>query len=251
MEEDVFVTALPSDAWFRVFPGARISDVLAYVNNTWEWLCRTFAAAVSFDHDETGLTDNLCEALSNDDRRLGNWMDCDFEPETWELRRGADGRTTRVARADIRVILGAPGTPHLIFEFKKLDGSTAGRWRYCFDGINRFIEGKYAVGHPIGIMCGFSPNDLSAEAAAMAAYIVQEEYARRLCCIPNEAGSMVTAPSAINPIWARFDTNHQRPGLVPNDPITLLHALLPCPPAVPRPVKPGPRHRKRAATAGA
>ena len=205
--------ATPTDVWFEVFPGPCISDVLAYVVSTWDWLQRTFPATVSFDSDEPELTDNLCEALEDRDRRRVNGIDCDFQAENWEFRRGPDGRVTRIARTDVRVILGAPGTPHLVLEFKKLDGSTDGRWRYCFDGMNRFVEGKYAVGHPHGVMCGFSPNDLTGEAAALAAYIAQEEYARRLRCISDGAGRVVAAPSQANPACAEFDTNHDRSGV--------------------------------------
>jgi hypothetical protein len=222
------MTAAPSDAWFDVFPGPRIPQILAYVAETWDWLHHTFGAAVSFDRDETELTDNLCEALEDRDRRRAYGIDCDFQPETWELRRGADGCTTRIARADIRVMLGAPGTPHLVVEFKKLDGSADGRWRYCFDGMNRFVEGKYAVGHAHGVMCGFSPNDLAGEARALATYIAQEEYARRLCCIADSAGQIVTAPSQVDPAHAKFDTNHDRRGIGAGEPILLLHTLLPC-----------------------
>ena len=45
---------------------------------TWDWLLRTFADAVAFEHDEPTLTDNLCEALADRDRRLASRMDCDF-----------------------------------------------------------------------------------------------------------------------------------------------------------------------------
>jgi hypothetical protein len=238
------MSMLPSDVWLRVFPAPRISDVLAYVHATWDWLRATFATAVSFDHDETALTDNLCDALGDEDRRFAHRMDCDFQAETWEFRRGGDGQTTRVARADIRVILGAPGTPHLVLEFKKLDGSSNARWRYCFDGMSRFVEGKYAVGHAFGVMCGFSPHDLAAEASKLAAYIGQHEYARNLCCILNNLGEVVTKPSAIDPIWARFDTSHERPSVVPNDPIILLHALLPCPPSASPPARIPKRKRR-------
>lgn len=219
----------PSDVWFEVFPGPRIPDVLAYVAGTWDWLQRTFASAVSFEQGETDLTDNLCEALEDRDRRRTNGIDCDFQPETWELRRGADGRTTRIARADIRVMLGVPGTPHLVIEFKKLDGSSDNRWRYCFDGMNRFIEGKYAVGYSHGVMCGFSPNDLTAEAEAIAAYIAEENYSRRLCCIEDAGGNLIISPSQADPSWAKFDTNHNRPGVGTGAPIVLLHTFLPCP----------------------
>ena len=121
------MTVAPSDAWLSVFPAPRIPDVLAYVGATWDSLLRTFADAVAFEHDEPTLTDNLCEALADRDRRLASRMDCDFQAETWELRRAADGTTVRLARADIRVILGAPGTPHLVIEFKKLDGKAKAR----------------------------------------------------------------------------------------------------------------------------
>lgn len=75
------MTAPPSDVWFEVFPSPRIPDVLAYVVGTWDWLQRTFASAVSFDRGETDLTDNLCEALEDRDRRRANGIDCDFQPQ--------------------------------------------------------------------------------------------------------------------------------------------------------------------------
>lgn len=238
------MTTLPSDAWFRVFPSPRIPDVLAYLFETWASLQRTFATAVSFQHDETALTDNLCEALEDQDRRFANNMDCDFQPETWELRRGPDGRTTRVARADIRVMLGAPGTPHLIIEFKKLDGTLNSRWRYCFDGMYRFVEGKYAVGHAFGVMCGFSPNDLDGETAALATYIAQEKYRTRLCCITDASGRVIINPSQVDPTRARFDTEHNRPSVPSGEPIRLLHALLPC--VIASTAKPVPRRQSAA-----
>lgn len=107
-----------SAAWFRLFPGPKIPDVLVYMSDTWSSLLQTSPSAISFEKDEPTLTDNLCEALSDEDRRFDWGMDCDFQAETWELRRAANGDVSRIARADIRVILGAPGTPHLVLEFK-------------------------------------------------------------------------------------------------------------------------------------
>lgn len=222
------MTAAPSDAWFSVFPTPRIPDVLAYVGATWDWLRSTFADAVAFQHDEPTLTDNLCEALADRGRRLANRMDCDFQAETWELRRATDGTTVRLARADIRVILGAPGTPHLVIEFKKLDGSANARWQYCFDGVNRFIEGKYAVGHAFGVMCGFHPGALADEAASLADYIRQPQYAAKLLCLANAVGDVITMPSVAAPAHASFDTLHKRPTVAPANPIALLHMLVRC-----------------------
>lgn len=222
------MTAAPSDAWLSVFPAPRIPDVLTYLGTTWDWLRASYADAVAFQHDEPTLTDNLCEALADRDRRLAHRMDCDFQAETWELRRAADGTTSRLARADIRVILGAPGTPHLVIEFKKLDGTTGARWQYCFDGVSRFVEGKYAVGHVFGVMCGIHPGPLADEVAALADYIRQPERAAKLLCVANGAGDVVTMPSPAAPAHARFDTLHNRPTLTPADPISLLHMLIPC-----------------------
>ena len=217
-----------SDAWFSVFPAPRIPDVLAYVDGTWNWLRRTFAESVAFQHDEPTLTDNLCEALADRGRRLAHRMDCDFQSETWELRRAADGTTARQARADIRVILGAPGTPHLVIEFKKLDGTTNARWRYFFDGVNRFIEGKYAVGHAVGVMCGFSSPPFAGEAHSLADYIRLPRHAVQLVCITNSSGDVVTMPSAVAPANVSFDTHHSRPSQTLAEPIALLHMLLTC-----------------------
>src|SRR4051812_28304209 len=111
----------PTDDWLRVFPGIRVPEVVDYVVTTWNWLRDVYSDAVSFEHKEPVLTDNLCEALNDPDRRYQSRMPCDFQPETRELRRNPNGTTSYVARADIRVILGVPGTPHLVLEFKKLD----------------------------------------------------------------------------------------------------------------------------------
>jgi hypothetical protein len=217
----------PSAQWLQVFPGPRIPNVLSYMHDTWEWLLENHGASVAFPHNETVLTDNLCQALEDDERRRKNNMDCDFQAETWELRRDAAGQVTRIARADIRVILGAPGTPHLVIEFKKLDGTANGRWRYCFDGLNRFVEGKYAVGHAYGVMCGFCSHDLDVEAQGIADYIAQDDYTKKLACVANGDGVVVTKPSVGDPTSARFDTTHGRPKPAAN--IVILHTLLPCP----------------------
>ena len=225
MGQSLFMTLGPSAAWLRLFPGPRIRDVLAYVSNTWGWLQATYAGAVRFEHDEPVLTDNLCEALNEANRRAAARMDCDFQAETRELRRNANGSTSYVARADIRVILGAPGTPHLVLEFKKLNGTTDARRLYCFDGLSRFVEGKYAVGHAHGVMCGFTSLDLDVETDALAAYISDKDRARRLACVADGAGNAVTRPSIVDPVWARFDTTHRR---THDDAIVVLHVLLSC-----------------------
>lgn len=240
-----------SPNWFNVFPGPRIGDVMQYVFDTWGELQGMHASAVTFDHDETELTDNLCEALEDSARRQRHRMDCDFQPETWEIRRQPDGSTLRVARADIRVILGAPGTPHLVMEFKKLDGTHNSRWRYCFDGMNRFLEGKYAEGHEFGVMCGFCPNDLNLEASALGQYISTGgagDYCTRLSCVKDISGNVVVSPSELASPHVKFDTLHQRPA--PATAIKLLHALMAChaPPAAltapATPVLPMPKKRR-------
>lgn len=240
-----------SPAWFSIFPGPRIGDVMRYVFDTWSELQGMHPSSVTFDHEETDLTDNLCEALEDSTRRQLHRMDCDFQPETWELRRQPDGSTLRIARADIRVILGAPGTPHLVLEFKKLDGTANSRWRYCFDGVNRFLEGKYAEGHDFGVMCGFCPNDLDVEASALSQYIAvggAGNYRTRLNCLEDAHGNVAVSPSQWAPPHAKFDTTHQR--AAPATSIKLLHAFIPChqpwPPSVTVPVGPiSPPPKKR------
>jgi hypothetical protein len=226
MGSGVQVMADPSAAWITVFPCQRIPDVLAYVNATWEWLRHSHSIAVAYNEHEPKLTDNICEALNDDDRKQAHSMDCDFQAETWELRRGAGGKVVRVARADIRVILGAPGTPHLIIEFKKLDGSVDSRRRYCTDGIGRFVANKYGVRHAYGVMCGLACVDLKGEAQKMGEYISQVAVANALKCIADTNGKFIVVPSIVDAVRAKFDTKHKRNGHSPR--ITLVHVLMPC-----------------------
>lgn len=221
------MSGAPSDAWFKVFPPPRIPDVLSYVADTWAWLRGTYPNAVGFNQDEPTLTDNLCEALADQDRRHLRHMDCDFQAELWELRRAADGTTSRIARADIKVILGAPGTPHFVLEFKKLDGTGNSRWRYCHDGLNRFVEGKYAVGHMFGAMCSFTPAPAK-EADEVARYIAKPARATQLECLSDDGRAMLTIPSTADPTGASFDTRHNRSSLTPSNPITILHVFFQC-----------------------
>lgn len=217
-----------SRAWADVFPGPRVADVLSYVLDTWDWLSQTYQSALKFEDPEPALTDSLCEGLNDRERRYSAGMDCDFQAETWELRRLVNGRTKRVGRADIRVILGVPGTPHLVLEFKKLDGSADARRKYCFDGMIRFVEGKYAVGHKYGVMCGITCGEPSQETGQMAAYIAVESRAKRLGCLPNAAGRVVTSPSTMDPSHAQFDTLHSRAGAPQSAAIALLHMFIGC-----------------------
>lgn len=221
------MSSIPSVAWFNVFPSPRIPDVMAYVLKTWDTLREDYPAAVSFTMSETNLTDNLCEALADQQRRLLCQMDCDFQSETWELRRAPDGTTDRIARADIRVILGAPGTPHFVLEFKKLDGSANMRWRYCHDGLNRFVEGKYAVGHEYGAMCAFTPTPAT-EAPAMVTYLSQLERAATLGCVTERGAAAVMSPSTIDPVSSSFDSVHQRPLQTESPMIMIVHAFFEC-----------------------
>jgi hypothetical protein len=215
----------PSDNWLKVFPGIKIPEVLGYVVGTWDWLRSNYGDAVAFEHNEPALTDNLCEALNDPDRRYAERIPCDFQPETRELRRNADGTTSYVARADLRVILGVPGTPHLVIEFKKLDGSTEARRLYCFDGLNRFVEGKYAVGHSHGVMCGLACTELDNEVSALVVYLSDEARAVRLACVPDTDGNIATRPSVLATELAKFDTYHSRGAAVP---IGMLHVIMPC-----------------------
>ena len=222
------MSSVPSAAWFDVFPSPRIPDVMAYVSDTWNTLRAAYPAAVSFTKSEPDLTDNLCEALADQDRRVLWRMDCDFQAETWEIRRAADGTTNRLARADIRVILGAPGTPHFVLEFKKLDGSAGMRWRYCHDGLNRFVDGKYAVGHEHGAMCAFTPTPAT-EATAMATYLSEPARAAALGCVTVGGATAVMSPSVTDPVSSSFDSVHQRPLQLQSSMITIVHAFFECP----------------------
>jgi hypothetical protein len=219
----------PSDGWVRVFPGPRIYEVLGYVQSTWARLRREYPHEVSYVHDEPILTDNLCEALDDDDSRQASGMPCRFQSENWELRRDATGKVRRLARADITVTLGVSGTPQLVIEFKKLDGTSGARWQYCFSGMSRFVDGSYSVGHDFAVMCGLSCVALEEEDKAMERYVAKVTHLKRLGYVAGPTGVFVTRPSPTAPGAARFDTVHARPSQNPPKNIVLLHMLMDCP----------------------
>ena len=240
----------PSEDWNLAFPTPQIPSVLSYIAETWAWIVTTYNATTTFDHQEPELTDNLCQALDEPARRQAKRMSCAFNCEKREIRRGPDGSTVPIARADIEVVLGTPATPRLIIEFKKIDGTVASLKYYCFGGISRFVEGKYSVDHAHGVMCAFSPNDPATESSGIATYIEAKKDASELQCEPIGGGDVVRRPSSVAPAEAFFETKHLRPVTNPTNPITLLHTVLACPPAVPKPPalkkvkKPGPKATK-------
>ena len=218
-----------STTWLQVFPPQLLAELLDYVVQTWVWLRTTYPNTHVFETEEPDLTESLCTALDEDLRKRASAITSQFEAEVWQRVRLSDGSVKRVSRTDITVTYGAPGTPRLIMEFKKLNGTTDHRWRYCFDGIQRFVDGKYANQHLHGVMCGFVAHGKISELTKLVNYIDEPGRASKLICKPNKNGKAVTRPSDCAPNVADFDTHHDRPTIINASPILLAHVLLECP----------------------
>jgi hypothetical protein len=216
--------------WQQAFPPQEIPEILRYVVQTWNWLRITYPHVHTYEKKEPDLTDSLCEALNDDARKFANGIGSAFESETGELMRRSDGSVQRVGRTDIKVIFGTPGTPALTIEFKKLDGREKQRRRYCFQGIQRFIDGRYAANQTYGVMCGFTAHDKDSELPFLINYIERPRNAARLSCVNAYSGAFAHRPSLCAPGIADFDTNHYRQSLIPPSTIVLGHMLLDCPP---------------------
>ena len=206
------------ESWFEFIPPEEIPDLLAYVSNTWKHLVERYLFHHSYREREEKLTVSLCSELDNAERRQQNGITGTFKAENWIVER-QNGEIKKIGRTDIIYIYSGKGTPELIIEFKKLDGSNQNSKRklYCSDGMQRFVDGKYAKNHPIGVMCGVIKTKRAKELKKLKDFIKTTEH------LNIEA---FYQPSLIAPSIADFDTIHRRNYSTNATTISLVHFFL-------------------------
>jgi hypothetical protein len=211
-------TKNPDEGWFEFIPPEKIPDLLGYISSTWNYLIERYPSEHSYKKREEKLTVSLCNELNNAERRQRSGITGRFIPEAWVFER-QHGEMKKIGRTDIMYVYSGPGTPVLIIEFKKLDGSNQNRKRksYCNDGMQRFIDGKYAQNHPVGIMCGLIKTNRANELKKL------ENFIKTANNINLEA---FYKPSLISPSIDEFDSRHGRTYSARATAISLVHFFL-------------------------
>jgi len=169
--------------WVPIFPRPEIPRILAYVLRTWLWLRSKHPSDFNFGKDEVTLTRGLFNKLDNYSRKVKSGINGTFESQAQELAEVNGGKVKITGQTDIKFILGVASTPKLIIECKKLDGYYRHRRKYCFDGIIRFVKGRYGRDHSYGVMCGFAAKGKAHEVAALVKYLSEGSRPAKLCCV--------------------------------------------------------------------
>lgn len=210
-------------------PPQTLSNVIAYLSNSFAELRRVFPAQHTFGEAEPTLTLSLSQHADLQDRKEAAGISGSFVAEGYAPIREASGVIRKNGRTDILFTLGDRGAPQVIFEFKKLDGKNTHRALYFSEGVARFASGKYAPTRRQGVMVGLSRVAATRESIALVAALANPRLALAHNCLPDVKGNVVHAPSVLAPGVADFDTVHDRSQNAVPDPITVAHVVLDCP----------------------
>lgn len=137
-----------------LFPDADLDRLLAYVRHVWDEL-RRIGPAWWNQKRETKLVEGFHIALNNDDRLMQHGVG--FGHLTLEaiyVELDPNGIPRHRGRTDIRFSHASNMGPTLVFEFKRLDNKHPLRTKYAFDGVERFVNGKYSPETDLAVMVG-------------------------------------------------------------------------------------------------
>ncbi len=205
------IHGLVDPIWLECFPSEALPNVLAYVSQSWKNLLSKYPQKHTYKAREEKLTASLAEYMNDPEGRKKHGVSGRFVPEVWSNERQPDGTLKKVGRSDINYFHGVGGSPELTIEFKKLNNSRTKRAYYCYEGIKRFVDGKYAKDQRIGTMCGLVKENIANEIAAMVNFLLDSNHVNALRCEKTPKGTIVGTPSNLAPRVAAFDTRHRRP----------------------------------------
>lgn len=199
--------------WQKFLPAEVFSDVLEFISESWRRLLLEYPRQHTYEIREEKLTVSLTEYMNDPDSRKKSGILGKFVSEVTLHERHSDGELKIVGRSDINYIHGVAGVPEFTVEFKKLNNSPGKRRLYCYEGIKRFVDGKYARDQNIGAMCALVKGDVSKDVAVLIQYISKPPQANILQCLKNKCGDVIIIPSQHAPGVAEFDTSHKRPSI--------------------------------------
>ena len=212
----------PNIAWTQIVRRPAPDIIIKYISDKWLGFVIQFQSTGTplHERDEPTLTHGLAAYLVQQYEEGKQPFHGDFFCELHRYDLNSDGTAICVGRTDIEWRL--HGCPCFIAEFKILDGSSKRKKSYIAEGLQRFLDGRYAPNATEGAMYAFLRTGAGNDIDAIVALI--DKKATSLRC-HTDNGSPIVMPSKIAPGVARFDTIHDRdqPWV---SPIRLAHVFL-------------------------
>ncbi len=186
--------------WEDYFDQQLVPVVLGYVLTTWEQMPKP-----GFSEHEDAISNKLYKALLNGKERNGHPFSIHREYMEFDLELGKG-----IGRIDIVFLPGTKEDIYLAIEAKRLNATISGKkhslaGEYVNDGMQRYIDGKYARSVKHGVMLAYVL-DGKIEQAMSAIENSIKKYHEKL-----SVRSDVFIASAIRPQDSRTkETHHQR-----------------------------------------
>lgn len=217
-----------SDIWKQAFPFDEARRAATFLYQTWNEMAKAKPQYFNPSIREDKLTERLhyyIDCYSSSRARLtGFWIN-----ENSHVKIDANDKITERTRKDI-TYLSNSGEIRLvlIFEFKKLAETKSSRRAYAkHDGMQRFIDCRYAEKEPLAAMAAMVIGNQEENIKKLKDYLYQEQVTKELRFIKNSKDELISAPSAMFPGIATFDTEHYRLANSNNGRIIISHFFLP------------------------
>lgn len=213
----------PQSAGYFSFDAARIvledviTTILAITAKAWPGVIAS--GKVDPQSIEDDISDELRWQMDAEKRRRRPVPNLRFEREP---QSDLPDKSRKIGLIDVYVIYSFDQSDYFAIECKRVADADADLSRlYVTNGVQRFVIGKYSLGHPFGAMVGYV---CSGECTVIAAQIEKrlKEFDRKVTAMSAEW--LWRREERFGPIPNLFSTKHLQTG-VQNE-ITLLHMFL-------------------------
>lgn len=199
-----------TNAWLQLFPTPQVGQAVEALAEGWRQM--TLRHKSNFNHATSEpdltfvLTSYLRDVIAHKKKLLGIWT----TEESHGIVDYASGKILKRTRTDIAYHWNDTSNNYsVIFEFKKLDTTVTSRKHYYGEkGMQRFVTGTYAIGHPLAFMAGILIGDWNNCVPPLCTDL-QLPATAKILEIQKNGGALLTVPS-IFPDHATFDTQHLR-----------------------------------------
>lgn len=215
-------------SWEELLPVEEARAATEFMVDVWEKAASAFPEDFKYSAHEPNLTAMLTYYLHKheaDAKIFGFWN------TEAQMPKKRNAGCLSITRKDLSYQSNFSGVRlDLTFEFKKVKTSNLAAYRGNH-GMQRFVDGEYAVGKPLAFMVGIlQPND-DEPIDKLRLSLITKITQKSLCMVHDVAGRYLVEPSEVVPRVCVFDTQHSRPidKAPPNGTITLGHIFVECP----------------------